>query len=289
MKTFLQCCATGLLGLLATQAYTQNPEGVPPVDAEVPSEQGSQLTDDPGGYYPDDESPWFSAEGLNDELELDDDQVERLNQAYGATWKQLRANGAASGQALDEGARSRRLNEYRDRFDSEFARSTSSVFRTPEQQRRFNQLQMQYQGYGAFDNPRLQRQFNLNDVQRRQLQDLRRDWDSEVENLRESYATNADAARNRFNDFRNTTNQRFQGILNDQQRQSYNEMTGQPFDFGADTFLRGRDTTSGGDREALPGFNTGQSPGFNTGLNPNPANNNNTGNNASGAGTGTGR
>lgn len=288
MKTLLQCCATGFLALVATQAYSQNPEGVPPVDEEVPSEQGSQLADEDTGIYPDDESPWFSAEGLQDELELDDDQIKRLNDAYGATWKQMRATGADSGRALDEEARSQRTNEYRDRFDSEFAQSTSSVFRTPEQQQRFNQLQTQYQGYGAFDNPRLQRQFNLNDTQYRQLQELRREWDSELEGLRETYATNADEARNRFNGLRSSTDQRFQGILNDKQRQSYNEMTGQPFDFGADTFLRGRDANSGADREASPGFTTGQSPGFNTGLNPNPANNNNTGNNTSGAGTGTG-
>ncbi len=290
MKTFLLCGMAGVLALSVSPAYTQDTEGVPPVNDEVPSQQGSQIIDDDAGIYPDDESPWFSADGLQDELELDDDQVERLNEAYGATWRQMRATGADSGRGLDEQARSQRLNEYRDRFDSEFNRSTGSVFRNPQQQQRFNQLRMQYEGFGAFDNPRLRQQFNLNEDQNRQLQELRRDYDSQIEGLRETFATNPDDARTRFNDLRGSSRQRFEGILNDQQRQSFNEMTGQPFDFSADSFLGGRSRTraSGSvNREASPGFNTGQAPGFNTGLNPNPADNNNAGSNNAGTGTGT--
>lgn len=274
MRTLFKSCAAGALVCVALPAFAQPAKVETNIKSNVPSEQGSQLNAETGssaraggGYYPDDESPWFGAENLRNELKLDDDQMERLNRAYGDTWRQMRANNQNNnGGEQDAQARSQRLNEYRDRFDNEFTKSSRDIFRNPEQQARFNQLNLQYQGYGAFQNPRLQRQLNLNQTQNRQLQELYNDWNSEIEGLREGYASNREDATNRFNELRNRSNERFQGILNEQQRQSYNEMTGQPFDFGADTYLNNQ--ASAVNREASPGFNTGQSPGFNTGLNP---------------------
>ena len=215
-----------------------------------------------GGFYPDDESPWFDNDNLRRELELDNDQIKRLNDAYGSTWKRLRENQTDarsnnnnqsnpvrdrlenSGRGLDENQRSTRLNEYRNRFDDEFNRSASNVFRNRQQQERFNQLRMQHQGYGAFNNPTLRRQMNLNDTQMRQLQELNQEWDTQMDEFRNSYATDREGTTNRYNDFNQSARTRFEGILNDRQRQQYNEMTGTQFDFGADARLGNRNTNA---------------------------------------------
>lgn len=294
MSMHIRLWALGLLVFATVPSFAQNPDNVPETDKLNPgSLPGGRVTDPQnrgGGYYPDDESPWFGAENLRNELKLDNDQMERLNRAYGDTWRQMRANNQNNnGDAQDAQARSQRLNEYRDRFDNEFTRSSRDVFRNPEQQARFNQLQLQYQGYGAFQNPRLQRQLNLNDTQNRQLQELYNEWNSEIEGLREGYASNRDDATNRFNELRNRSNERFQGILNDQQRQSYNEMTGQPYDFGADTYLNNqRNQAATANGEGSPGFSTGESHGFRTGLNPTGDATGSGAGTQSGAGTGTG-
>jgi hypothetical protein len=261
----------GLLTIWCQQGlYAQNADQVPnPIaDEGVPVNPGSQS----GGYYPDEESPWFDNDNLRRELELDDDQVERLNDAYGSTWKRLRENQGArsdnngqsrndtqsnatdrlanSGRGLDENQGSTRLNEYRDRFDDEFNRSTSDVFRNRQQQERFNQLRLQHQGYGAFNNPALQRQMNLNDTQIRQLQDLNREWDTQMDEFRNSYANDREGTTNRYNDFNRSSRTRFEGILNDQQRQQYNQMTGNQFDFGADARLGNRNTNARANTQA---------------------------------------
>lgn len=294
MRMLINSGVIGVLtAFLAAPLFAQPAEVHTNVKKRASTEQGSQVkARGESSIYPDDESPWFSSENLRNELKLDDDQMERLNRAYGDTWRQLRGNQNNNGGELDAQARSQRLNEYRDRFDNEFTRSSRDVFRNPEQQARFNQLQLQYQGYGAFQNPRLQRELNLNDNQSRQLQELYNDWNSEISGLREGYASNRDDATNRFNELRSRSNERFQGILNDQQRQSYNEMTGQQFDFGADNYLnnQGNQANQGSNqnREASPGFNTGQSPGFNTGLNPTGETTGTGAGTPAGAGTGTG-
>jgi hypothetical protein len=303
MKKIIGITAVGLL-IFAGQAivYSQNLDNVIPREGAtngVPSRGGSELTDPSGGYYPDDEEPWFDAEGLQDELELDDDQIKRLNDAYGATWKQMRAHQADSGNDLDEEARGQRLKEYRDRFDDEFNRSTSDVFRNEAQRNRFNQLRMQYQGYGAFNNPRLQSELNLNDTQIRQLQELNRDWDTNINELRGSYAADREGTTGRFNDFNASARSRFEGILNEQQREQFNQMTGEPFDFGADTFLRNGSTRLGtqnsgagvdtglGTSRTGSGINSGTGAGT-SGAGAGVGTGTGAGTSGAGAGTGTG-
>ena len=91
---------------------------------------------------------------------------------------------------------------------------------------------LQYRGYSAFDDARLQRELNLNDTQRRQLRDLNNSWNTELETLRGTYASNRGETENRFNQLRERTRTNFEGILNDQQRTAYDEMIGNRFEFG---------------------------------------------------------
>jgi hypothetical protein len=289
MNNLFGITALGLLTLVGLPVvYSQNLDNVTPAEDPdgAPGQDGNQVPSPDGRYFPDDEEPWFGAEGLQDELELDDDQIRRLNDAYGATWKQMRAHQADSGNDLDEEARGQRLSEYRSRFDDEFNRSTRDVFRNEAQRNRFNQLRMQYQGYGALNNPRLQSELNLNDTQIRQLQDLNRDWDTNINDLRSTYASDREGTTGRFNDFNASARTRFEGILNDQQREQFNQMTGEPFDFGADTFLRSG-TTRLGTQNSGAGVDTGLGTSR-TGTGINSGTGAGTSGTGEGVGTGTG-
>jgi hypothetical protein len=224
---------------------------VVPGDRTAPSEQGSELTDDvddtaeeaeerSSGIFPEDDSPWFDNDDLRRELDLDEDQIRRLNDAYGAAWRQMRSEGENAGNAgagLSDEARARRMRELRDRFEDTFSRDTRSIFRDERQRQRFNQLSLQRQGFSAFDNPRLQRDLNLNETQIRQLQDLNQSFNSELESLRGTFAADRQGTERRFNELRDRTETGFQGILNDQQRTAFDEMTGERFDFGNDIFF----------------------------------------------------
>lgn len=289
MKKLFGTSALGLVLLFNPSiSFSQNNDNVIPApDPDGAPGQGANQPNNPGGgYYPDDEDPWFGSEGLREELELDDDQVKRLNDAYGATWKQMRANQADSGRDLDEQARGQRLNEYRDRFDDEFNRSTSDVFRNDAQRNRFNQLRMQYQGYGAFNNPRTRAQYNLNDTQIRQLEELNNEWNNNMNDFRNTYVNDREGTTSRFNDFNASARTRFEGILNDQQRQQYNQDTGEAFNFGADAYLR-NGTTRLGRQNSGAGVDTGLGTSR-TGTGINSGTGAGTSGAGAGAGTGTG-
>lgn len=222
---------------------------------------------------------WFNSPNVQREIGLTNEQAQRLYNSYGATWEQFRgadSNADANSNVnsnLQNEVPSRRSNLSSDRFDDAFSRNIDDIFSTPEQRQRFNELSLQQQGLSAFDNPAFQRQMNLNDTQRRQLQELNQNWDAEIQGLRDLYATDPALANQRYQQFREQMQMRRNGILNEQQRMSYEQQMGRPFDFGLDTVLgrqRALQESSGinaGDvnREPSPGFNTGRSPGFNTG------------------------
>lgn len=230
------------------------PSEATPGQRNVPSNEGSQLTD-PGntdqsaGIFPDDNSPWFDTDELRRELDLDEDQIRRLNDAYGAAWRQMRAEGGNAGgvgEGLSEEARQRRTRDLRDRFDDTFSRDSSSIFRDEQQRQRFNQLSLQRQGLSAFDNPRLQRELNLNDTQLRQLRDLNNEWNTEMERLGGTFAGNRSASEQGFNQLRERSQTRLDGILNERQRTAFNEMRGDQFDFGVESFLGSQRSNSAG-------------------------------------------
>ena len=80
-----------------------------------------------GGYYPGDSDPWFFRDDLREELELDDDQIERLREVYDETRSGADARG--TGEELRDQARAERMRELRNRFDDTFSERASSIFR----------------------------------------------------------------------------------------------------------------------------------------------------------------
>lgn len=243
-----------------------------------------------GGYRPGDSDPWFADRNFRDELELDDDQVERLRDIYVDSWEQFESDNGVDSDPNRNTLEARTHNRSRAnrRFNSDrFAEQTRDVFRNDAQRNRFNQLNMQYQGYGAFQNPRLQRELNLNDTQRRQLRDLHNTWNTELESLRGTYANDPTGTEARFNQLRDRTRTNFEGILNDQQRTAYNEMIGNRAEFGARSYLGANPNANANNPSANrlgTGTGTGTGPGVGTGTGVGVG----TGGTTSGVGTGTG-
>jgi hypothetical protein len=334
MRWLFQSAAVGLLTLVGTQpGYTQsnqNDQGTENVGAQIgtnPATQGTRPGDGgnppvrpsgtnrpgenqtggqpPGSDLPHEDAPWFTDERLRDELDLNEEQIERLARAYNQTWSELR-----NGDRLDDlsaEARAERLREARERFDDAFSRRTTDIFRDENQRNRFNQLRLQHQGYSAFDDPRLRRELNINETQLRQLQDLNNSWNTELDALRGTYAGDRTGTEQRFNQLRDRTSTNFEGILNDQQRTAYDEMIGNRFDFGPSSYLEANldhhravqeNTGGSGLGTALnPGGGSGlltpQNPGGGSGLltpqNPGTGSGAGAGTDSgSGAGTGTG-
>jgi hypothetical protein len=174
-----------------------------------------------------------------------------------ATTGSNRATDAATQQRLAA------MRELEDRFRTDFDTALDGTFTDAEMRQRFNQLNLQFQGIGAFDNPVVQQQMNLTAQQRQQLAALQGEWRREMMNLQRN--RRGDLTQEQFNELRMQFANRLQGVLTPEQQQLWTEMLGQPFDFPLTAFFPptvGTPNDQRGARPAVPrsATQTPQSP-----------------------------
>lgn len=195
------------------------------------------------------EHPWFTDRQVQQTLGLDDDQVGRLRDSYGRSFRRYDQQVNNLDPGLSDQQRTARLRELRSGFVKDFNREAGDT--VDEQQRaRFNQLNFQRQGVNAFSDPSVQERFNFSDAQTRQLQRLQEQYNRRMNRLSRANAS-AEEQRREFGELQQTTTDSLNGIFNDQQRTAFEQMTGDRFDFSANN-LFGR-----GDSSATPGTGIG--------------------------------
>jgi hypothetical protein len=121
---------------------------------------------------------------------------------------------------------------------------------------RDDQLQLQFQGFGAFDDPSIQQRLQLTDQQRVRLERLQQDWKQRMSNLGANFASNRNS-RASFNELRREAGDRISEILTDEQRRKWSEMLGDPYDFPPTAYFTFDDsnnpaTTPGANRARRP-------------------------------------
>jgi hypothetical protein len=158
------------------------------------------------------------------EILINEQQLQRLNQIFGQGLDRTRQ----SLNALREAERAQRLAELSRSFNAEFMRSAGDIL-NEQQMLRFNQLNLQQQGLGAFTDPQLQKQLLLTEQQLLQLRKAGDVFDRDLQGILRDAAA-ADAQR-RFDALMRLRSEQINSVLNQQQQQSFQRMIGQPFTF----------------------------------------------------------
>ena len=174
-------------------------------------------------------TPLFQYADVRRSLNLTDEQINSLNTANDQFHQRLQDQTVRL-KSLSETDRAVELQKQPTSQQDDFYRSANGVL-TPEQMRRYRQLEYQIQGTGALLSPDVRKRLNLADGQILMLQDLH---DQTPRNLRSAGQnrgeTGSDAAA-RYNKYRQESNNRISAILNEDQRRAWREMTGEPFTF----------------------------------------------------------
>lgn len=192
---------------------------------KVPGQQGARGT----LQTPISQQPWFSDQGIRNQLRINEDQFNRLNKVYGEQWN--RYNTGISGlNNLEPAQRTQKMQQMSQDFYRGVNDAAKEVLNA-EQMSRYNQLYLQHQGWQAFDDPEIQRKLNLTDEQRQKINQLQSDYQTQWGNLNKEFGTDREGAARRYNELRQKNREQMNSLLNEQQRQTWREMTGDPFDF----------------------------------------------------------
>jgi hypothetical protein len=135
-----------------------------------------------------------------------------------------------------------RLRQLQNQFFTDFNPALDATFTDPALRQRFNQLNWQFLGVGAFNDPMIQQQLNLTAQQRQQLAALNGAWRRELMNLQRSSRNNL--TQDQLNMLRAQFMNRVNAVLTPQQQQTWTSLVGQPYDFPVSSFFPAGPTNS---------------------------------------------
>ena len=120
-------------------------------------------------------------------------------------------------------------------FNSQVTKSAQDVLK-PEQFQRYQQLNWQHQGLNAFNDPAVQAKLNLNADQMTKVEAVRLRQNQALTEILNKYGTDPTTAVSQFQLLRKQTQDQLNQILNDQQRQAWGQLTGEPIDFTPEAY-----------------------------------------------------
>jgi len=185
------------------------------------------------------QTPWFSDQSIRKQLNLDSDRYNQLNKAYGQAYSTYQKGVNQLGNNLSDTDRIQRMQELESGFYKSFSSAAGEAFTDPAQKQRFNELYLQYRGYGAFSDPMVQEKLNLTPEQRQKLSQLNQEWSTQMNDLNRTYQTDREGATKKFGTTRKQYDERLNSILNQQQQQTWHQMTGESANFQPGIYFQG--------------------------------------------------
>jgi len=204
--------------------------GTPPA-TQKGAQSGLPTQPMPGqpGYFGYTQTPWFGSQGVQQQLNLTNQQMQQLNNAYNQGWNTY-SKGLGSLGTLSEQQRAQRMQELNGTFNTDLSKSAQGTL-SPQQFQRFQQLNWQYHGLNAFNDPAISGKLNLTPAQKQQIDALRAEQNKTLTTIQGQMSTDPTAAANQFQAYRTQTQEQLNNILSPQQRQTWSQIMGEPYDF----------------------------------------------------------
>jgi hypothetical protein len=238
-RSLLLACVAAIFTVMVGDAAAQ-------VRAQV------QVGGNRSGYTTYGRRPWFSNPGVRRQLKIDDDQYNTLNKSYTEYWTPYNQVVVGVPADLDEQQRQQRITAAYGTFNQGFNKASVQVFTDPGVRSRYNQLHLQYLGYGAFNDPTVQERLRLSDEQRQNFNRYNADWNKQMNTYSSEYAKDREGVNKQFGEHWKQTQTRINATLTPEQRKTWSEMSGESYDFPADTYFDHGEEREGAGRNNPP-------------------------------------
>jgi len=125
----------------------------------------------------------------------------------------------------------------------------------PQMRARLNQLNRQFQGASAFNDPTVRQQLNLSQDQIRQLRTLQGNWRQQMQQLRSSGANGTAVDPAQWAQMQQQFGSQLTGVLTPQQQQIWSQMTGQAYQFSPNAYFNDTSGVPGSQNQTTNGVN----------------------------------
>jgi len=187
-------------------------------------------------------NPWFSVQQPSPPLQFQNDQQTRLNQAYQQAWSRIDQSIRNLPPNLTDAQRRQQIQALENQFYNEFGKSSNQIITEPSAQQRFQQLNLQYRGWGAFADPTVQKRLNLTPEQQQRFSALQLDWSNRMIQLNNQFQTDQTGTTRNFNNMRSQFTDRLNNILTPDQQRTWQQISGTPYVFPPTVYFQNANT-----------------------------------------------
>ncbi len=171
------------------------------------------------------------APAMQEELKLDSSQVDKIRDFAQDMREKMRDQMTAL-QNL-EGAERREKGEAMRREMTEKVNKALGAILKPEQLKRYHQIELQAGGPMAFADPKVQSELKLTDEQKSKLREIVTDLMGQARTAMEQGQDDRAAAMRKVMSLRKEATAKAVALLTDDQKKTWNELTGKPFEMPA--------------------------------------------------------
>lgn len=169
-------------------------------------------------------------EGVQKELKLDSDQVEKATAAVDKI-QQKHQDEFAGLRDLGQEERREKMASLTKTVNEETLKALDGILK-PDQIKRLKQLELQQRGEQAFTDPGVQSHLKLTSEQKEKIKTIAEDAAAQRRELfQPGGGGDPQEAQKKMAALRKTTMDNITAVLTPDQRQTWKEMTGQPFEF----------------------------------------------------------
>ncbi|MFO0866416.1 MAG: hypothetical protein U0744_17520 [Gemmataceae bacterium] len=176
-----------------------------------------------GGYT---QQPWFTDPNARQSLGITNEQYNQLHKSYSNYWRDF----TTGLNQFSPDQREKQMSKAVSNFVSQTSKAAQDILK-PDQYNRFRQMEMQYRGWNSFNDPQVQKELNLTQQQREQLQTYQNRWNQTMNQVYSSTPQNREAAMKSYQDARLQYDKQVQQFLTPEQRRAWAQMMGDPYEF----------------------------------------------------------
>jgi hypothetical protein len=166
--------------------------------------------------------------GVQKELKLDSEQVEKAT-ALATSTREKMTGLRDQLQGLQGQEANAKRQELMKPINEE-AMKSAHAFLKPEQVKRLHEIALQQQGANALNDPAIAKKLGITDEQAAKVKTILADSQSEMRELFQSAGDDRQAAMAKVQTLRKETNTKVMSLMTEDQKKTWKEMTGEPFE-----------------------------------------------------------
>jgi len=183
------------------------------------------------------QTPFFTDPGVRQQLNLNDTQFNTLNRNYQMALARYNEAVNRLSPGLTPEQRDLQLQRLQQQFNQSLAGTANSTLTNPQTLNRFNQLNRQFMGFNAFNDPTIRQQLNLTPDQLRQLRTVQNNFRQQLQQFRRGAGNDLSAVdTTQFNPVWQQYVASLNSVLTPEQQQMWMQLVGQPHTFSPNLF-----------------------------------------------------